>query len=354
MGNSIKPVLLFTHREEGPASFSLGRWVIDDRWSGAHGIGRFSREVTAQLQLDSARLSGNPVDAFDPIRLTAYLHKHKNRFIFSPGFNVPFFYLERFVPVIHDLNHLEFERSVLKRIYYNFLVKRACWACPIVLTVSQFSKDRIVEWSGVPQNKVLVVGNGVSEIFFNPLIEIEKKKKYFVAVSNRKSHKNEKMLLRAFGEAIIDTSIKLYITGYPNDEILEVVECLDLGGRVNFVGEVSDIELASLYRSSLGLINVSLYEGFGLPAAEAMASGTPVLASNSTALAEIVGSAGLLVDPNDVSDISRGIARLANDPEIASILKARGLQRVKMWRWPSVGLRIAGALGDVLGVRLKQ
>jgi glycosyltransferase involved in cell wall biosynthesis len=85
-----------------------------------------------------------------------------------------------------------------------------------------------------------------------------------------------------------------------------------------------------------------------------MACGTPVLASNTTALAEVVGSAGLLVDPNDVADISRGITRLANDPEIVSTLTACGLQRAKMWRWSSVGLRIAGALGAVLKGRLKQ
>ncbi|HGN8960272.1 TPA: glycosyltransferase, partial [Klebsiella pneumoniae] len=145
----------------------MNKILFDQRWIGEHGIGRFAKEIyRSSTQKASLELKGNPAGMFDILTLTAYLFFHKGYF-YSPGYNSPFFFLKRTIFTIHDLNHIDFmeNSSLLKRVYYNLILKRACRKSKKIFTVSEFSKQRIVDWAKIDKDKIFVLGNGVSESF---------------------------------------------------------------------------------------------------------------------------------------------------------------------------------------------
>lgn len=109
-----------------------------------------------------------------------------------------------------------------------------------------------------------------------------------------------------------------------------------ISDRVNFIGFISESDLPSLYRGSLGLVFPSLYEGFGLPVVEAMACGVPVLTSTISSLPEVAGNAAILVDPVSVDAITDGITKLVNDSELREHLVQKGLLRAKRFSWQNV------------------
>jgi len=119
---------------------------------------------------------------------------------------------------------------------------------------------------------------------------------------------------------------------------------LGVSDRVHFAGYVADDDLPALLSGALAFVFPSLYEGFGMPALEAMACGAPVLASNSSSLPEIAGDAALLIDPLDTAAIAGGLARLAGDAALRAGLRARGLTRAAGYTWDRCAERTLAAL----------
>lgn len=308
--------------------------IFDTRWFGEHGIGRFATEVYDEDFFQPIKLKGNPVSIFDVIKLTIYLFFNKN-FFFSPGFNAPFFFLHRTAITIHDLNHIDVDAntSFLKKLYYNIVLKRACRKAALIFTVSEFSKGRIVDWSGINPDKVKVVYNGVSSAFHQDVQPYLPGFPYIFIVGNRKLHKNEDRALRAFAQANIDKNIHVLFSGKPSDQLVNTAKELQIEDRVKFLGRLSEDELASTYKGALCLLFPSLYEGFGLPVIEAMACGTPVITSNTTSLNEICQGAGFLVDPSNVELITKKIEESINNPILATDNVRKGFNRAKDFSW---------------------
>jgi glycosyltransferase involved in cell wall biosynthesis len=127
------------------------------------------------------------------------------------------------------------------------------------------------------------------------------------------------------------------------------VHARKLHKHVRFLGFLSDDTLAALYRMAAVFVFPSLYEGFGLPPLEAMASGTPVVTSNVSSLPEVVGDAAVLVDPTDAMDIKEGIKRVLTDPELREQLRARGLVRAQQFSWETSVRRTREIYQDVAG-----
>ncbi|HBV9734514.1 TPA: glycosyltransferase family 4 protein, partial [Klebsiella aerogenes] len=200
-----------------------------------------------------------------------------------------------------------------KKIFYNTIIKKGCKDASYIFTVSNFSRQRIIEWAGVTSDKVINVGNGVSEVYRPDGDFINFGFEYLLCVSNRKTHKNETGVLHAFKIADIDKKIKLVFTGKPNASIEALIDRLELRERVVFTGYLDASELPKLYRSASALVFPSFYEGFGLPVIEAQASGIPVITSATTSLGEVSGGAAILVDPCQVSEIVSGIEKVIND-----------------------------------------
>ncbi|WP_326517976.1 glycosyltransferase family 4 protein [Acinetobacter sp. CAAS 2-6] len=288
--------------------------IFDTRWFGEHGIGRFSKEVYDENIFKPIKLRGNPVSIFDVFKLTLYLLFHRD-FFYSPGFNAPLFFLNRTAITLHDLNHVDLDAnsSFLKRLYYNLILKRACRKCAFIVTVSEFSKNRIIDWSGVNSDKIKVIYNGVSEAFHPNVKAYEPGFPYIFIVGNRKLHKNEDRALRAFAQANIDKKIKLLLSGNPSEQLINTAKECNIEDHIIFLGRLSEDQLASLYKGAICLLFPSLYEGFGLPVIEANACGIPVITSNIGALKEITEeNFNTLVNPKSIIEIKEAIENLTN------------------------------------------
>jgi glycosyltransferase involved in cell wall biosynthesis len=307
----------------------------DQRWIGDHGIGRFARHVLSGLNYRSVPLSGHPAAPLDTWRLSRVLaNLTADDLFFSPGYNTPLFCAAPYIFTIHDLSHVfcPENSSPLIQLYYATVMKRACHRAAAILTVSEFTRGQIAEWSGVPGEKVFNVGCGVDSAY-RPEGERYLPFPYLLCVSNRKKHKNEFRIVDAFAKAPVDQRIKLVFTGDPTRPLSDWIERRGIAERVNFVGSVPEEKLPSLYRGATALIFASLYEGFGLPLVEAMACGTPVVTANVSAMPETAGDAALLVDPTSVEQIAEAIEQIVNNSNLRTQLKDRGLIRAARFSW---------------------
>lgn len=321
----------------------------DERRIGNHGIGRFARELLAELDYIPVSLETDPDSPFDSIRLAQVLsHLTSGDLFFSPGYNPPLYCKAPFIFTLHDLNHLDRPEnsSFLKRLYYATVIRRACHTAARILTVSEFSRRRIIDWSGVSPSKVVTVSCGVGKEFRPDVAPYGLSFPYLLCVSNRRGHKNEFRQVEAFAKSGIDNEIKLVFTGYPTTALTSCIEKHHIAHRVHFVGMVPDSDLPSLYKTAIALIFVSLYEGFGIPVLEAMACGTPVITSNSTALPEVAGGAALLVDPLSMEEIADATARIVNDSALRSQLRAMGQAKAAMFSWEDVVKKVRILLED--------
>ena len=197
-------------------------------------------------------------------------------------------------------------------------IARVARSADRVLAVSEFTKREAVELLDVPDQQVTVIGNAVDPPFSSdgPAAEGD----YVLAVGTLEPRKN----LRRIAEAASRIGAELRVVGARGWGGVETP---------GWVGEVSDEELAALYRGARLLAFPSLYEGFGIPVLEAMASGTPVVTSRGGATEEVAAGAAVLVDPLDVESIAAGIAEAdARRDE----LRAAGLERVKAYTWDGV------------------
>lgn len=322
----------------------------DHRWIGSHGIGRFANELDKGFSFQRLPIDSSPSSPVDPIRLlyAMLLHIPKVNCVFSPGYNAPLFVVCPYVFTIHDLNHIDRleNKSFFKDIYYHFVMRRACHKAFRILTVSEFSRKRIIDWAGVEPSRVINVGNGVDESYHPDVQPYAPGYDYLLCVSNRKAHKNEPRVLEAFARADIDPAIHLIFTGLANETLLNLCRHYGVEERVVFVGRIPENDLPSLYRGAVALVFPSLYEGFGLPVIEAMACGTPVLTSNTTSLPEVAGNAALLVDPLSVDEISEGIEQICTNNDLRETLQQKGLLQAAQYSWSKVV--------DKVGVVLKE
>jgi len=187
-----------------------------------------------------------------------------------------------------------------------------------VFAVSEFTKREAVELLGVASDRVVVIGNAVEPVFtaVGPAADGD----YVLAVATLEPRKN----LRRIADATASAGVELRVVGARGWGGVETP---------GWVGAVSDEELAALYRGAVALVFPSLYEGFGIPVLEAMASGAPVVTSRGGATEEVAGGAAVLVDPLDVGAISAGIEEAVSRREE---LRGLGLERATAYSWTGV------------------
>jgi glycosyltransferase involved in cell wall biosynthesis len=324
--------------------------LIDNRWRDSGGIGTFAEETNKINRYRNADFLGKPFSPLDCLKLCKKTLFAKDSVFFFPGYIPPLFSKAPYVFTIHDLNHIDRSEnsSVFKRLFYKAVILRGCRKSKLIFTVSEFSKNRIIEWSGVSKDKVINVGNGVSESFSPEGDAIGYPFEYFLCVSNRKAHKNEMGTLEAFKLAQLPDSIKLVFTGKINDEINAKISELGLQDRVIFTGFVKQNDLPKLYRGARALVFVSFYEGFGLPVLEAMASGVPVITSCTTSLGEVAGDAALLVEPTDINEISLAMYKVNSDDLLRQKLIRLGFSQAKKYSWHLTAQKIRSSLNSII------
>ncbi|MGJ3494004.1 Mannosylfructose-phosphate synthase [Piscirickettsia salmonis] len=333
--------------------------LFDSRWVGHHGIGRFAKEVFSRLDMgcDSRQLSGSPTSPFDPAYLSYVIAKRKPELFFSPGFNPPLMTKQPFIFTVHDLMHLKMkgEAGLLKKQYYEKIVKPAIHRAKRVLTVSDHAKADILEWAALyDESKVIVVGNGVDSSFSPEGECFQANTDYLLYIGNRKVHKNIDVLLEGFARSKVYPNTKLLLSGKKDTEITDKILRLNIAEHVDFLDFIEEEKLPSIYRGAKALIIPSLYEGFGLPALEAMACGTPVISSNSASLPEVVGDAGLLFDPSSSSELSQHIDNLMASEFLYNQCIQRGLERAKLFTWENVAFKVNYILQEILKSRCSE
>jgi glycosyltransferase involved in cell wall biosynthesis len=217
-----------------------------------------------------------------------------------------------------------------------------------IITVSNFSKEKIVELLDVCPDKVVVIYGGVSPEF-RPIEDLGRIRKtrakysvqgdYFLFVGVFSRRKNLGSLLRAYrtfssrrrhGRALL---VCCGNSGVGSREFYRDIFELGLSNDVTILQAVSDAELADLISGSCALILPSLGEGFGLPVAEAMACGAPVICGNRCAMPEVAGGAALCIDPTDVEQVADAMERVRSDAELVRSLRKRGIERAKQFSW---------------------
>jgi glycosyltransferase involved in cell wall biosynthesis len=226
-------------------------------------------------------------------------------------------------------------------------MRRAALKAFKVLTISEFSRQRIIDWSGIDPSRVVDVSCGVDSCYTPDVNPFVTGFPYFLCVSNRKAHKNEPRILEAFAKAKLDPSVHLLFTGKPNEQLLSLGKQLQIDKRIVFMGRVPEEDLPGLYRGALALVFPTLYEGFGLPVIESMACGTPVITSNTTSLPEVAGDAAIMVDPLSVEQIAAGIEKLYSDPKFRELLIQRGIKQAKKFSWDTVVKNVKDVISEL-------
>ena len=329
---------------------NLLRLLADGRWIGPHGIGRFASNVLSRLPPHLELRSGpRLLSPIDPLWLSCKIGSHRPDLFFSPGFSLPAVNLSPFVFTIHDLICVQFPgasraSTCARKLYFQTVVRRAARQAYRVLTVSEHSRTELLKWTDLHDDAIVNVGNGIDPVFTPIGPRYDPGFNYILYVGNFKPHKNVNRLLEAFAQ-LDYPDLRLLLTGHGTPQLLATLRALALEQRVHFTGCVDDHRLAELYRGALLLVQPSLMEGFGLPPIEAMACGTPVVVSRLTSLPEVVGDAGVFVDPLDVSEIRRAMERTISDSDLRQQLIAAGIIRASLFRWDDVAQKVSRVLG---------
>ena len=275
----------------------------------------------------------------------------------APHYVLPALTPCRSVVTIHDCIHLMFPQYLPGRVAHLY-ARIAFWLATNraarILTVSEASKRDILKFFPVPSNKVDVIYNAIDDRFSQAPDDIQMHRvreryqlhdRFLLYSGNVKPHKNLERLIDAFHRLRQSgfNDIKLLITGSEisrHAELRRAVHRFNLHRHVRFLGYLSEETLASLYRLADAFVFPSLYEGFGLPPLEAMASGTPVLTSNVSSLPEVVADSALLIDPYQPASIAEGLARILSDDVLRARLIKDGRARASSFSWEASVRRI--------------
>ncbi|MFO0599186.1 MAG: glycosyltransferase family 1 protein [Myxococcaceae bacterium] len=274
------------------------------------------------------------LSAFEQPTLAADLVRHRPDLFHATSFSLPALWPGKLVATIHDANHLALEESssLTHLAYYKLVVGPRAARAEALITVSEFSRTELATRLGLKPERLQVIGNGVDASFHVPppqeLSDFRARRglppKYFAAIGNTKAFKNLKVL----GPIVEGLPAPLVLLAGRGAR-----RALGLPDKVIELSPLPDEELVRLYGGATAVLVPSKYEGFGLPALEAMACGAPVIASNAGAHAEVLGQAAVLVPADNSLAWREACLRVFRDEALRRDLVAAGAERVARASW---------------------
>jgi glycosyltransferase involved in cell wall biosynthesis len=230
----------------------------------------------------------------------------------------------------------------------NIALRKSCKRADKIITISEFSKSEIIRYLGIAEDKIVVMPCGVDFSKYHPNYTKAEVKvitdkyhledDYLLYLGTLEPRKNIIRLIGAYAQLKNNTQDipKLVLAGrkgWMYDSIFEIVKELQLEEDVIFTGYIEASETPILMKGAKAFLFPSIYEGFGMPPLEAMACGTPVLVSNVASLPEVVGDAGVLVDPLSTQSIRDGLELLLKNEDLRNDLSRRGIERAQTFSW---------------------
>ncbi len=264
--------------------------------------------------------------------------------------------LQRTRPVIitvHDIAYIKFPWLFNKsrQIYKQYIIDRSIRKADVIIVPSYSTKKDIVQYFGISDGKIRVIYHGV-ENRFCPIRNVEEYRlknnlplKMILNVGTLEPRKNVVTLIRAF-KKLRERGLKDYnlvIAGEKGWLYKQIFKEIRSGGveqSILVLGVVRDEDLPMLYNCAEIFVYPSLYEGFGFPPLEAMACGIPVITSNTSSLPEVVGDAGIMVNPTDVNSLCDSMFNLLHDRELWHHMSSKGLERAKSFSWAKAAREI--------------
>lgn len=260
------------------------------------------------------------------------------------------------VITIHDLAFLSFPQTFrrVNRTYLTWATRISARRAARILAVSEATKQEIVRLLGIAPEKIIVTYDACDPRFTPPdparLAAFRARaglpERFILFLGTLEPRKNLPTLIEAYARIAADTDAPLLIgggKGWLYDEIFAKAAALNLGDRVRFVGYIDAADQALWYAAATVFAFPSLYEGFGMPPLEAMACGTPVVTSNTSSLPEVVGDAGLTVDPRNPDELGAALLRLLNNQSLRAELRQRGLRQAQRFSWRETAERTLAA-----------
>lgn len=261
------------------------------------------------------------------------------------------------VTTIHDASVYAVPQtySFTFRAWYKLLYRLSKVTSKKIVTDSEFSKRELIRYCKIKPGKIRTIYLGREHIHdFQSddgfLEAIGTKKPYLLAVSSMSPNKNFRSIVQAvsiIGKADFD----IMIAGGSNPKVFAAPDQTEQG-EYQYLGYVDDRQLRTLYENADCFIYPSFYEGFGLPPLEAMASGCPVIVSQTSSLPEVCGDAALYCDPNDPEQIAKKILQMMNDQGLRNALRKRGLEQAKRFSWDKCSEEMIEVIREVVGCEL--
>jgi len=309
------------------------------------------------------------VFSWNHLRLPAHLLRRRVDLLHSPFYTLPALCPCPAVVTIHDITfdlHPEWFTAKARLAFSGFAASSARKARH-VLTVSECSRRDIIERYGIPPARVTAVPLAPDPVFA-PVADAERLaavrrrydlgEEYVLHVGSITPRRNVERLLDAFGQVLTRAPhLRLALAGRveaPSGPLEPGIASRGLSGSVRGIGYVAPSDLPALYAGAAVVVYPSLYEGFGLPVLEAMASGVPVLASATSCFPEVAGGAALLVDPEDTGAIAAGLWSLLSEMPLREALIRKGLARAAEFTWERAARGTLEVYRAALGERGEQ
>ena len=343
--------------------------VIDVRLINASGIGTYLKNIIPGIlhAFDEVTVLGNTAEIklFDwsknveIIEFNAAIYSIKEQIqypfvvpkcdiLWCPHFNVPIFSVKahKIVATIHDVYHLSSNASIsyIKKNYAKVLFQNAVRKSKMIFTVSEFSKSEILKYTNANSEKLKIVYCGVNKSFFRNTkfsSDLKLPQNYILYVGNIKPHKNLMVLLKAYVSLPEEFKSKYQLVfvgkkeGFltEDNQIQDFIISNNLQKHITFTGYIEDSEIPKIYHEARLFVFPSLYEGFGLPILEALASQTKVISSNAASLPEVGGDAVLYFDPNNYLELAEIIKNNIEDSPKNEFLLAQGEKQLEKFTW---------------------